>query len=327
MLTPFVRPLPSRALVAGLCATCTVALIDYTLVTRAAAERSMAWQRSLLSQRRDQVEAWWSRQLRLIQAHVRDPAFQRQASSILSARRLARRGARPPEAAVLTRLFQQDLDAREFALLTGGGITASATNPDRIGWYQPLQNTTTAIDRQDPQRTRLNFFTNPDSGLPTVSVAYPLGVGPGGRGGYYVVDLDLAALARLVSQGDGGAPSPAERRADQLSVYAVARTALDRTTRIHPETPGLKELPNLESRGITQALDGNEGSALYLNGSGVPVVGAFAPAGQLNMAILVERPQREVFAEARRRVVWILGLGLLVCSLPLLLQSWRGRRD
>jgi len=324
--TPSLRPLPSRALVAGLCVTCTVALVDYTLVTRAAAERSLAWQRTLLSQRRDQVEAWWSRQLRLIQAHARDPGFRQQATSVLSSRRLARRGARPPEAAVLTRLFQQNLDAREFALLTGGGITASSTNPERIGWYQPLQNTTTAINREHPERTRLNFFTNPDSGLPTVSLAYPLGVAAGGRGGYYVVDLDLAALSRLVSHGAGKDQAPVQRQDQQPSVYAVARTALDRTTRIHPETPASKDLPGLESRGITQALDGRAGSALYLDGNGVPVVGAFAPAGQLNMAILVERPQRQVFAEARRRVAWIVGLGLLVCSLPLALQALRGRR-
>lgn len=326
MSFPSARPLPSRALVAGLCATCTVALLDYTLVTRAAAERSLAWQRTLLSQRREQVEAWWSRQLRLIQAHVSDPAFQGQAGTTLGARRLARRGATPPEAAVLTTLFQQDLDAREFALLTGGGITASSTNPDRIGRYQPLQNTTTAIDRERPERTRLNFFTNPDTGLPTVSVAYPLGVGPGGRGGYYVVDLDLAALSQLVSRGDGGDRAPAQQPADQLSVYAVARTALDRTTELHPASPELKSLPSLESRGITQALDGRAGSALYLNGSGVPVVGAFSPAAPLNLAILVERPQREVFAEARRRVVWIVSLGLLVCALALALPSLRGRR-
>lgn len=320
------RRLPSRALLAGICATCTVALLDYTLVTGAAAERSLAWQRTLLSQRRDRVEEWWARQLRLIQAHVRDPVFQRQAGTILSARRLARRGGRRPEAAVLSRLVQPGLDAREFALLTGGGITASSTNPDRIGRYQPLQNTTTAIDPQRPELTRLNYFTNPDTGLPTVSIAYPLGVGPGGRGGYYVVDLDLAALSRLISGAAMGDQAPAEKPAEQPSIYAVARTSLDRTTRIHPERPEWKELPNLESRGITQALDGSTGSALYLNGSGVPVVGAFAPAGQLNLAILVERPQREVFEAARRRLGWFLAVGLLLCLLPLALRPFgRGR--
>jgi hypothetical protein len=315
------RRLPSRALLAGICATCTVALLDYTLVTGAAAERSLAWQRTLLSQRRDRVEEWWARQLRLIQAHVRDPVFQRQAGTILSARRLARRGGRRPEAAVLSRLVQPGLDAREFALLTGGGITASSTNPDRIGWYQPLQNTTTAIDPQRPELTRLNYFTNPDTGLPTVSIAYPLGVGPGGRGGYYVVDLDLAALSRLISGAAMGDQAPAEKPAEQPSIYAVARTSLDRTTRIHPERPEWKELPNLESRGITQALDGSTGSALYLNGSGVPVVGAFAPAGQVNLAILVERPQREVFEAARRRVGWFVAVGMLICLLPLAMRS------
>jgi len=320
------RLFSSQALVAGVCATCSVAMLDYTLVTGAAAERSLAVQRILLNQRRQQVQLWWNRQSRLIEAHVSDPVFRREATAVLRSRRLARRGSKPAGEAVLARLFQRNLAAREFALLTSGGITASSTNPDRIGWYQPLQNTTTAIDPQHPELTRLNFFTNPETGMPTVSVAYPLGVGPGGPGGYYIVDLDLAALSQLVSQAE---IKDQKTRVDseRSRAYAVARTALNRTTGIHPQTPGLRELPNLESRGISQALDGSSGGGLYLDGSGVPVVGAYAPAGQLNLAILVEQSQRQLFRQARERLVRILVLGLLLCTLPVLLQALSARRD
>jgi two-component system cell cycle sensor histidine kinase/response regulator CckA len=67
--------------------------------------------------------------------------------------------------------------------------------------------------------------------------------------------------------------------------------------------------------GIDQALAGKDGRGLYLNYAGVPVIGRFRWMEDLDLALVVEMPQAEAFAPARRLAFAIALVGILTAPL------------
>lgn len=71
-------------------------------------------------------------------------------------------------------------------------------------------------------------------------------------------------------------------------------------------------LDQVHSFGIREALRQNEGFGLYDNYQGVPVVGAYFWMPELNVALLAEVGQDEIFAPARRFGLLISGFSLFI---------------
>jgi signal transduction histidine kinase len=71
----------------------------------------------------------------------------------------------------------------------------------------------------------------------------------------------------------------------------------------------------VHTHGIDAALAGENGSALYANYAGMPVIGVYRWLEDLDLALLVEVAQDEAFAPARRIALVIVAVGLSLTGL------------
>ena len=81
---------------------------------------------------------------------------------------------------------------------------------------------------------------------------------------------------------------------------------------VSAERFGEQEFPlGVHSEGIEAAIQGIDGSGLYLNYEGVPVIGVYRWIGKWEVALLAEMNQQEAFAPAGRLAQMILLVGLI----------------
>jgi C4-dicarboxylate-specific signal transduction histidine kinase/CheY-like chemotaxis protein/HAMP domain-containing protein len=108
--------------------------------------------------------------------------------------------------------------------------------------------------------------------------------------------LDLEQMERVVSRVTVGVP---------IEAYIVTAVG----DFVSAERFGRPEFRRgVHSLGIDRALAGQDGSALYRNFDDIPVLGVWRWLDEHQLAILLESPQAEAFAPARR----LLAVGLLV---------------
>ena len=303
----------SEILIISLSVTGSIGLVTYYGDTNAIGRQAYEEQKQVLTKRAEAFADAKNILLLSIIEHLDSPGFKEQSIKILSSKKRFRPNrsnfiSTTDGDLVTSRLFQTDLEAESMSILTAGAIIALSTEANKIGRYQPVQNTTTYIDPEKSIDVGLRFFKDPRAGRPTTTIALPIRDNLNKRRGYYAVDINPKILhASMFKEDQSSILSPPE------NTYAVAYTSLSRITEIHnPIQPD--QYPSLKSEGINNALNNRPGPHLYLNHERNPVVGAYQYIPAANMGLLVERDQSALFKEARKRLRGILVAGGLISA-------------
>ncbi len=240
-------------------------------------------------------------------------------------------------AALKAKFNRSEKNRRTTSILTNGGIIVFSTDPSREGQYQPLQNTTTYFTLNNIDNIVPNLYESSLTRESTITFATPLFSPEGRRMGALAVDLNLKELDFLVRESINTLEESANS-ANYLGKtgesYLVGRLSLVANSFLAAQNPNpvedkkassspkeisksdnsLKQEPirAIESYGITRALQGQNGTGLYLNYNKIPVLGSFRRIPQYNLTLLVEVAQSEVFVKAQRSasLIFVGGLGL-----------------
>lgn len=317
-----------RLTVISIGVTSMISVCSDLLAKKPLTEEALARQRQLLEVNRNRISQWWAKEVRLIGEDLQNPELVNRSLLILQAKRQLRSNKNSPLSVGIQTLLEPNADNRNsVSLLTKGGIVVFSTDQRRLGMYQPLKNTTTSLELVELATTPLNFFTDSLTERPSISVALPIKGAQQKRAGFLAIDLNLQRLndqvtsLELSSTAQTGTKPPIE-------AYLAARTSLDRITVIAPpnalpsqQTARFNFEP-LDSRGLRQALDGESGEGLYLNSRSEPVIGVYQYLPNFRSALMVESPQFEVYAPARRQSLLIFVIGIIISLIPALL-AWR----
>lgn len=317
-----------RLSVASVGLTSMISLASYFMATRPLTEQAFARQRQLLEINRNRIAAWWGQEVNRIGSDLQNQELVGRSLLILQSRRQLRSNKNNPLSLGLQTLLEPHAANRNsVSLLTKGGIVVFSTDPQRLGMYQPLKNTTTSVDLVDLATTPLHFFTDSFSGRPSISVALPITTAQQTRAGFLAIDLNLRRMNdQVTSQLKGG--STQINKGPDVDAYLAARTSLDRITVISPpsflteqQAARFRFVP-LESKGLRRALEGASGEGLYLNSQSQPVIGVYQYLPNFRSALMVESLQYQVYKPARRLSLLILVIGLMLSLIPVLL-AWR----
>ena len=303
----------SEILIISLSVTGSIGLVTYYSDTNAVGRQAYEEQKQVLIDRAEAFVDAKDTLLLSIADHLNSPGFKEQSIKILSSKKRFR----PNRSNVIStsdgdlvtsRLFQTDLEAESMSILTAGAIIALSTETNKIGRYQPVQNTTTYIDPEKSINVGLRFFKDPRAGRPTTTIALPIRDNSNKRRGYYAVDINPKILHdSMFKEDQSSILLPPE------NTYAVAYTSLSRITVIHNPIQA-DQYPSLRSEGINNALNNIPGPYLYLNHERKPVVGSYQYIPEANMGLLVERDQASLFKEARQKLQRILITGSLISA-------------
>ncbi len=148
-----------------------------------------------------------------------------------------------------------------------------------------------------------NVYTSPQTGKPAMTISAPLIDSQGNLVGVLAVHFNLDRLDNIVLQRAGLGNTGETYLVDRSNNFISAARKGDL---IFPR--------GIHTQGIDAALQGNNGNGLYLNYSGVPVIGVYRWLDNWQMAILAEESQQEALAP-----VWILVTTLLVSGLAIAL--------
>ncbi|HSR33935.1 MAG TPA: ATP-binding protein, partial [Anaerolineae bacterium] len=149
--------------------------------------------------------------------------------------------------------------------------------------------------------------TSPLSGQPTITIATPLFDERKRRVGVLASHLNPARIDRLILERTGLGMSGETYLVDPSNVFVSAQAL-----------SGGQEYPEgVHSEGIDEALKGADGSGLYLNYGGVPVIGVYRWLDDREVALLAEMSQAEAFAPARS-LAWTI---LLIGSISVILLA------
>jgi PAS domain S-box-containing protein len=205
----------------------------------------------------------------------------------------------------------------EISVLSVTGNVLFSTNRDKINKYQPLGNTTTRFTRDEQAITKPSFYTSTVTGKPAITFATPLMNSRGQRIAEIAVDLNLKDIDNLIRTRTGLGVTG--------QTYLVGNLE-SKSAFISGDIKESRVLINVDSNGINNALKGSDGSGLYNNYAGVPVIGVFNWLDDLNLALISEMDQSEAFEPAARLAQEILLLGLSSAALLLVAVYLLARR-
>jgi signal transduction histidine kinase/HAMP domain-containing protein len=156
-------------------------------------------------------------------------------------------------------------------------------------------------------RSRLtqHVYTSPLTGRPTITIATPLFDERKRRVGVLASHLNLARIDRLILERTGLGASGETYLVNTSNVFVSAEALLE-----DQDFPG-----GVHSGGIDIALQGIDGSGLYLNYAGVPVIGVYRWVDGREVALLAEMGQAEAFAPARQLAGAIILIGSISAGL------------
>jgi adenylate cyclase len=135
-----------------------------------------------------------------------------------------------------------------------------------------------------------HFALSPLTGKPTMIIATPLFDIGGRRGAVLAAQFNLAKIDRLILERTGLGASGETYLVNASNVFVSAEALFS-----GQEFPG-----GVHSKGIDTALQGVDGSGLYLNYAGIPVIGVHRWVDEREVALLAEMSQAEAFAPARQ---------------------------
>jgi len=192
----------------------------------------------------------------------------------------------------------------EIFILDRGNRAIVSTEPSNEGQYVVAGNFTYFDFEQMESRGPVAplFYISPVTGKPTVTFAAPLRDARGQRIGAILAHLNLERIDRIVRERTG--------LGDSGETYLVGSVvaAADFIAKSETQT---QEFPDgVNSVGIEAAMRGQNGSQLYRNYAGVPVIGVYRWLEAQDIALLVEMEQAEALTPARQLAVAIIAVGL-----------------
>lgn len=317
-----------RLSVAGLSITSLISIGSYLLETGPLTQQALVRQRQLLAINRSRISQWWQQEVKRVEENLQNPEIIQPSLLILQAKRQLRSNQNSPLSLGLRDQLAPHAQNRNSAsLLTKGGIVVFSTDPQRLGMYQPLKNTTTSLELNELATSPLNFFTDSFTSQPSISVALPISTIERKRAGFLAIDLNLRQLTTQLISIEANADRQNSRLVPVES-YLAARTTLDRITLIAPpKTLSAEESKRynfnpMDSIGLRRALDGESGEGLYLNSVSQPVIGVYEALPNFRSALMVESLQHQVYAPARQKSLLIFLVGVILSIIPAL-AVWR----
>ena len=315
--------------VATLASSSIISLITYLLANIPLSSQALASQKATLQEKQKRIEQWWQQEVKNISQDLQNPKLITHSLAILQAKRHSRADINSANSLSLEgTLSTHALNRNSASLLTKGGIIVFSTNHNKYAAYQPLKNTTTSLELEELPSKPLNFFTDSTTGLPSISVALPIYIGPKKKAGFLAIDLNLRKLnAQIADPADGNL---AHQHADApVNAYLVARTSLDQATHIAPPEQSRSDykFKPLDSVGIRKALDGNSGQGYYLNSEGIPVIGVYQYLPNFRTALLVESQQKDIYASSRQMALHIFGAGVILSLISLAISVVVGKKQ
>ena len=198
----------------------------------------------------------------------------------------------------LSSVATRKLDLEEIFILDASGKVILSTDKTREGEYH--------ADEDYFTQGWLGVFVqsvyhSPDTGEPTMTIALPLlDAASRQMDGVLAVHLDLDRMDKIVLKRAGLGVSGETYLVDRSRVFVSA------------ERFGRGEFSrDVHTEGIDAALQGKDGSGLYPNYEGVPVIGVYHWIDRWELALLAEMDQSEALAPARQLALTILWVGLI----------------
>ncbi len=209
----------------------------------------------------------------------------------------------------LTSFVTKQSGLKEIFLLSRGGRILLSTNPTQIGKYQPLAQYSEVT--QEPTDTFVsNFYRSPETAQPTITFATPVLNNADKRLGMLVVNLNLDRIDEIIREHTGVT--------EGCETYLVGDFGSGLSKRhvfVSAKRFGSEAFPDgIESKGIADAMNGNNDQGLYDNYQGVPVIGVYRWLADRDIALLVEMNQSLAFAPARQLARSILLIGMLLAQ-------------
>ncbi len=192
-------------------------------------------------------------------------------------------------------------DSAELLILDLDGHVILSTDKAREG----LSQAEAFYFLQGRSRLTQQVYTSPQTGEPIITLATPLFDDRKRRVGVLASDLDLARIDRLILERTGLGTSGETYLVNSANVFVSAEAL--RSGQEFPE--------GVHSEGIDAALLGVDGSGLYVNYAGVPVIGVYRWVDDREVALLAEMSQAEAFAPARTLAGTILLIGSISVGL------------
>ncbi len=264
---------------------------------------------AVASNEEDQLRGWVESQRRDVVHLASLPELRAQAAILLGDAAPERREV---ASARLRRLFRSTISIkpglREVFVLSGaGGRIALSTNRDLEGEYRVRDS---FFIRGLEDTFVQNVYPSPVEFKPTLTISTPLAESDGSslsppfgltRIGVLAAHLNLDELDRVVHDRAGLGASGESYLVDKYNDF-VSGTHF-----------GREQFPRgVHTEGIDSAVAGRDGTGRYANYKGVPVLGVYRWIDDLELALLVEIPQREAFAPARGIARLIFGVGLVL---------------
>ncbi len=173
-----------------------------------------------------------------------------------------------------------------FIMAPVGGEVLASTNPDSEGTYR----TTDAYYVYGRRSTYIqNFYPSPQTGKTTLTLSTPILDENDRLLGVLAIHLGLDTLDSILQERSGLGTTGETYLVDQYNNFISAARYGGRT---FPR--------GVHTTGIDAALSGENGTAIYENYEGTPVIGAYRWLPGREAALLVEISQEEAFAPARR---------------------------
>jgi len=198
---------------------------------------------------------------------------------------------------------------REISLLTPEDIIVFSTNKTLEGTQQ-LRKTTTTDSSKKPTKVKLLFHNSSVTQKTELAFVTPIYDQSGNLIGTLATTVEFQELDELLKEGTGLGESG--------ETYLVARLEAKNALISSQQTETEQYSQSVSSFGIDAAMEGDNGSGLYINHQGVPVIGVYRWLDKSNLALLAEISQKEAFAPARKLARKILLIGLSSAELLLI---------
>jgi len=295
--------LVSYFLLVSLLSVCLVGYVTYVRATETLKKSIFDRLQAVATLKEDVLNHWVDEQRRNAVFVAWLPEVQVQAGSLLGGSKTDR--SYQAAYALLTEylrfLVTSTSDSEELFIIDLNGNIVLSTNKAHEG--QSQAGTRHFIHGKS--RVTQNIYTSPLNGKPTITIATPLFNKRQRRVGVLASHLNLARIDRIILERKGLGESGETYLVNTSNVLVAAEARLDG-----------KEFPEgVRSRGIDTALQQKDGSGLYLNYAGIPVIGVYRWVDDQNVALLVEMSQAEAFSPARQLAWTILLIGSVSAGL------------
>jgi HAMP domain-containing protein len=221
------------------------------------------------------------------------------------------------ELAILSGYFADVVDVKTTIqgvdILTNGGIVVFSTDAAQLGIYKGLGNNITYFDADNQSAFVPNIYTSALTGQPTVTLATPILNEAGDRQAVIAITLNLDSINQIIRERTGLGETGETYLVQRLSQGNVFVSGQTEDARTH-DALGRASVPSdgtVSSEGIDNAMQGIDGTGLYENYAGIPVIGVYRWVDGNNVGLLAEISQKEAFQPAVRlaREIFLIGLG------------------